>query len=197
MATNPQIRIIDLRLETSIISTAVNEFVAIESSTEGGRRISIPTLLSGGQTLFVPLPGSSPDANAGVAGASTDNAVVRYDGTRGLIQNSGATLDDSGVFTAVGYTSTSSERYKEDIKPITNALKLVDALEGVKFTWKEDRLNGGKRDVGLIAEHVNNVVPEVVIKNKDQIESIDYGKLVAVLINAVKELKAEVEALKK
>lgn len=194
MATNPQIRIIDLPLETDITSTSLNEFVAIESAVDGGRRISVPALLSGGQNLYVPLPGSGAGANAGVAGVSTDNAVTRYDGTRGLIQNSTATLDDAGNFVATSYTSTSSERFKKDIIAIGSALHLVQQLEGVSFTWKDTN----KRDIGFIAERVNDVLPQVVHKDPEgQIVSIDYGKIVALLTNAIKELKAEVDALKK
>ena len=198
MATNPQIRIIDLPLETDITTTALNEFVAIESSVDGGRRISVPALLSGGQNLYVPLPGTTTDSNAGVAGVSTDNAVVRYNGTRGLIQNSTATLDDGGNFVATSYTSTSSERYKKNILPLKNALEIVQQLNGVSFTWKDENLHGSERDIGLIAEHVEKILPEIVYKNTSgEVVSLEYGKIVALLINAIKELKQEVDALKK
>lgn len=102
-------------------------------------------------------------------------------------------------------TSVSDERFKDDVQPITGALDTVDALQGVTFTWNAGS-RGGQRDYGLIAQEVEKVLPEVVHEsamplmtdgdNETLYKTIDYDKLVSVLINAVSELRAEVEALK-
>lgn len=102
-------------------------------------------------------------------------------------------------------TSVSDERLKDDIQPITGALDAVDALRGVTFTWN-DGSRQGKRDYGLIAQEVEKVIPEVVhetglplMKGEDDktlYKTIDYDKLVSVLVEAISELRAEVEALK-
>jgi hypothetical protein len=97
---------------------------------------------------------------------------------------------NGGNFTATGnVTAYSDERLKSDIVTIPDALEKVKALRGVNFT-KE-----GKASTGVIAQEVQQVIPEVVQDNGDYL-SVAYGNLVGVLIEAVKELSEEVEALK-
>lgn len=100
------------------------------------------------------------------------------------------TFDDAGHFTASGnVTAYSDERLKSDIVTIPNALEKVKALRGVNFT------KDGEASTGVIAQEVQKVIPEVVQEN-DEYLSVAYGNLVGVLIEAVKELSEEVEALK-
>lgn len=97
----------------------------------------------------------------------------------------GADLNIAGSATAVSYNSTSSKRFKENIEPVSNALSVVNQLQGVSFDWKET----GKKDIGFIAEEVNKVLPEVVLKDENNEPlAIDYGKITSILIEAVKEL---------
>ena len=97
----------------------------------------------------------------------------------------GANLVITGTATAVSYNSTSSKRFKTNITPITNALEILQKLEGVRYDWKET----GNSDVGFIAEEVNKVLPEVVLKDdNNEPLAIDYGKITSILIEAVKEL---------
>jgi hypothetical protein len=97
----------------------------------------------------------------------------------------------SGAITAVSFNSTSSLRYKQNIQPLCNALNIIEKLQGVTFDWKET----GKSDIGLIAEQVNNVVPEFVLKDQEGLpQAVDYGKLTSILIEAVKELSALVKS---
>ena len=96
----------------------------------------------------------------------------------------------TGDFTASGnVTAYSDERLKSDIVTIPDALEKVKALRGVNFT------KDGEASTGVIAQEVQKVIPEVVQQN-DEYLSVAYGNLVGVLIEAVKELSAEVEALK-
>jgi len=100
------------------------------------------------------------------------------------------TFDDNGSFTASGnVTAYSDERLKSDIVTIPDALEKVKALRGVNFT------KDGEASTGVIAQEVQQVIPEVVQEN-DEYLSVAYGNLVGILIEAVKELSAEVEALK-
>ena len=102
-------------------------------------------------------------------------------------------------------TSVSDERFKDDVQPITGALDTVDALQGVTYTWNAGSREG-KRDYGLIAQDVEKVLPELVHEstmplmtggdNDTLYKTLDYDKLVSVLVQAVSELRAEVEALK-
>lgn len=99
-------------------------------------------------------------------------------------------MDQSGNVTANGnITAYSDRRLKENIQPITNALEKVCALNGVYFD------KDGKRGLGLIAQDTQKIVPEVVQENKDYL-SLAYGNLVGLLVESIKELRAEVETLK-
>jgi hypothetical protein len=89
----------------------------------------------------------------------------------------------------------SSIRWKENIHPIENALEKVSKLRGVTFDWKEGHTNsftGNKKGIGFVAEDVGKVFPEIVRYEKDNsgyATALDYDKLTAVLVEAVKELK--------
>lgn len=125
-----------------------------------------------------------------------------YDGTfasRFIFTTSGDFHADGDI---VAFSTTASDKkLKDNIEPIHNALDKVCKLNGVSFTW-----NCGSRkdekDLGVIAQNVEKVLPELVREKEspyhdDQtIKTVDYEKLTAVLIESVKELKAEVDSLK-
>jgi hypothetical protein len=87
---------------------------------------------------------------------------------------------------------SSSRRWKTDVKPLTDALALVEQLQGVRYRWTTT----GTADVGFIAEEVGRVVPEVVTyaPNGVDAETVNYARLVAVLVEAVKAQQAQIEA---
>lgn len=86
--------------------------------------------------------------------------------------------------------STSAGR-QANIQTITCALGVVERLRGVSFDWKPD----GKHDIGLIAEDVAEVLPEAVAYDESgrDIKAVDYSRLVAVLIEAVKEQQLQIK----
>jgi len=93
-------------------------------------------------------------------------------------------------------TAFSDERLKEDIQPITGGLEKVMQLQGV--TYKRNDVSDPKTQIGVIAQQVEPILPEVVLTAEDEMgtKSVDYAKMTAVLIEAVKELKQEVTHLK-
>jgi hypothetical protein len=93
------------------------------------------------------------------------------------------------------WTNYSSRRWKENINPIDNALGKILALRGVYFDWKESK----NRDLGMIAEEVGKVVPEVVDFEENGIDAqgLSYARLTALLVEAMKEQQKEIELLKK
>ncbi len=95
---------------------------------------------------------------------------------------------------ADAWTVYSSRKLKTNIAPIDGALTKVQSLRGVVFDWK----NNGHRDIGLIGEEVGEVVPEVVAyeDNGTDARSVDYSRLVALLIEAVKEQQVEIDGLR-
>ena len=115
-------------------------------------------------------------------------------GTAGEIR---ATNDITAFF-------SSDERLKENICYIEEALDKVAQIQGVEFDWTDDYMQnrGGedglfvrKHDVGLIAQDVEKVLPEVVANREDGFKAIKYDRVVALLVNAVHELTNKVEEL--
>lgn len=97
----------------------------------------------------------------------------------------------TGNFTATGnVTAFSDESLKTDIVPILNALDLVDSLNGVEYT----RISTGQREIGVIAQQIEQVLPQVVFDN-DGLKSVAYGNITALLIQAIKELNKKVKDL--
>ncbi|MDP2090541.1 MAG: tail fiber domain-containing protein [Candidatus Gracilibacteria bacterium] len=94
-----------------------------------------------------------------------------------------------GYAFATSWNSSSDLRLKEDIKPIENIFEMIDKIRGVNFTWKDTK----KHDMGVIAQEIEKVFPEFVTTKNDGFKTVEYGKLVAPLIEAVKELKKENE----
>ena len=106
--------------------------------------------------------------------------------------------------------ATSDERLKENVKTLENALDKVSQIKGVEFDWKpltaEERktIHGNEgHDVGVIAQEVEQVLPEVVTERDTGYKAVNYEKIVPLLIEAIKELKeenkqlrADIEALK-
>jgi hypothetical protein len=92
----------------------------------------------------------------------------------------------------------SDRRFKQNITPIDSALEKVAKLQGVTYTW--DKTNFPRRffpdgsEVGLIAQDVESVIPEVVQTDAEGYKSITYDKLTAVLIEAVKEMKQKIDS---
>ena len=110
----------------------------------------------------------------------------------------GTTTPSTKLHVAGTITETSDERMKEKIKPIDSALNKVAMLRGVAFEWKDKQSHDKRTHLGVIAQDVEPVFPELVFSadDKDGAKAVNYNGLVAPLIEAVKELKAQNEALK-
>ena len=107
-----------------------------------------------------------------------------------------ATLDAAGNLLVTGNVSGySDERLKTDIKVIPQALAKVKQIRGVTFR-RRDLVNDQQVHVGVIAQEVQAVQPELVQADPHGKLSVAYGNMVGLLIEAVKELSGEVESLK-
>jgi hypothetical protein len=111
-----------------------------------------------------------------------------YTGTSTL--NSTWTGDDLTVQGDI--TSVSDMRTKENITTIEHGLEIVESLRGVRY----NKIGNEDVHVGVIAQEVEEVLPEVVKTDDEGMKSVDYGKMVGVLIEAIKDLKAELDELK-
>jgi Chaperone of endosialidase len=112
--------------------------------------------------------------------------------TNGCLKNFGAGI--------IGGTCASDRRFKKNITPFGSVLDRVTALQPVHFDWRStefpDRHFGDSRSYGLIAQDVEEVLPELVVTAEDGFKAVDYSKLPLLTIQAVKELKSENNTLK-
>jgi len=90
------------------------------------------------------------------------------------------------------FTPMSDARLKKEVSTINNALEKVQTLRGVSFKWKDN----SRSDIGVIAQEIEPVIPELVSTDGKGYKSVSYDGLTAVLVEAVKELKGQNEALK-
>lgn len=119
--------------------------------------------------------------NINATPASTASFIVARDSGGGF---------NAGIITCTDLNSTSDANLKTNIQPISNALDIATKLEGVKFEWKDTN----KPSIGVIAQQIEEVLPELVSTAENK--TVNYNGIIGVLIEAIKELKAEVDELK-
>jgi hypothetical protein len=126
-----------------------------------------------------------------VDGAGSGLDADTLDGTQAaaFALLAGATF--TGDVSAPNFNSTSDKELKDNIETINNALTKVDSIRGVTFDWKET----GKASMGVIAQEVETIAPEVVTE-VDGYKAVNYDGLIGLLIESIKELKQEIEVLK-
>lgn len=169
-------------LNSGITAAEIRSLIGAGTSSTTGTVTSVAivagTGMSGGGTITS-------------SGSVTLNCTIDTPSEVGLgnLSSSGNSL--SGNFTATGnITAYSDERLKTDVETIPNALEKVNSLRGVTY------IKDGVRGLGVIAQEIEKVIPEVVMDG-EEFKSVAYGNIVGVLIEAIKELTAEVEYLKK
>jgi hypothetical protein len=134
--------------------------------------------------------------SSGQVTMSAGNAQLNSAGTLSVDGNINATDPNNsglGTITAVDFTETSSVRYKSNISALDSALDLADNLMPKWFEF--DGQDG--QQLGFIAEEVADVLPEVVNFDDGQPEALNYGRLSAVAIGAIKELREENRELRR
>ena len=127
-------------------------------------------------------------ANEGFAVTGTGTGTAALE-----VRNDGRTWIKENLTVGGTITENSSIRYKENVETIKYGLDKVLQMRGVTY----DKKNTGIKEIGVIAEEIYEVLPEVVLKNEEgEIDSVSYGRITAVLIEAIKDLKKEIEELK-
>jgi hypothetical protein len=109
-------------------------------------------------------------------------------------------LDVNGDIGCITLHETSDKRLKSDIKPLSNVLDRLEYIRGISFAWNDEAeavgAQPGEREIGVLADEVEKVFPELVDQKDDGYKSVDYSKLTAVLVEAVKELQAQNDELR-
>lgn len=163
--------------------------------------VSDGTNITAAITTPVVASGSNTQIQYNFSGGLAGSAGLTWDGTKLTANAISATttiaattnITAGGSITAAGNVTAYSDRsLKRDIQTIEHAVDLVKSLRGVTF----EMINTGQQGIGVIAQEVQEFVPQVV-QNNNGILSVAYGNLVGVLIEAVKELAARVETLEK
>ena len=131
------------------------------------------------------------------AAVSVTNSTASTSKTTGALKVTGGLGVQGDVFAGgdvVAYAS-SDERLKDNVAEISNALDRVEKLRGVSFDWNDKQSVYSGHDIGVIAQDVEEVLPELVENRDNGYKAVKYDKLTAVLIQAVKELSARVKEL--
>jgi hypothetical protein len=121
------------------------------------------------------------------SGIFSGSSSLAWDGVSVVVSGN---ANFTGIVTAANFNSTSDLNLKENISTFDNALDVVSQLRGVRFDWKSDN----KPSIGVIAQELEEVLPELVTDTNPK--TVNYNGIIGVLIEAIKELNAEVENLK-
>ena len=136
-------------------------------------------------------------------GSETSGIAILENGNVGIGNNAPTTkLYVNGDITANSIAGTSDLRFKTNVRPISSPLEKVKSLRGVYFNWDQksfpDKNFSEKTELGFIAQEVEKVLPEVVSKDNspEEYRSVKYDKVVALLVEAIKEQQKQIDSLK-
>ncbi len=171
---------------TNIYGT-LNGNATTSSSCSGNAATATTSSSCSGNAATATNFSGTPNISVGTIGASgAITAPTTVNTINSLIIN-------SGTCTGVDFIATSDRRLKSDITTISNAMDIVKGMRGVYFT----RIGQSNRSTGVIAQEVEEVLPEVVHTSDDGMKSVSYGNVVGVLIEAVKLLSDRLEKLER
>jgi hypothetical protein len=184
-------------------ATSANTVSAIVARDASGN-FSAGTITA---TLTGNVTGNVTGNTSGTAATVTTAAqpAITSVGTLTSLTVSGATatgaLTVTGAVTATGDITaffTSDKRHKNNIQTIPNALEKVTKLNGVTWEWNDDvnEVTKSTPKTGLIAQEVQEVLPEVVKTRDDGFLALDYSKMMGLLVEAIKEQQIQIEQLK-
>jgi hypothetical protein len=144
-----------------------------------------------GALAYTPYSATNPSGYISLAQAYANTVVVAN--ATNSITPAGGTLNITGNVLATGTLFSSSDiAFKSNIETIVGGLDKTLALRGVTYT----RIETGEKLLGLIANEVEPIIPEVIATDENGFKSVSYGNIVGLLIEAIKELKKEIDILK-
>jgi len=179
----------EIDLSSGDLTLDVAGRIELDADTDGDVRF-----LDNG-TQYGQIYNASNDMFIRVNTADKDLKINGFDGSSEI---TALTLDMSAAGAATfnnDVTAFSDERLKENIETISDALGKVCQMRGVTFNRTDFK---GEKQMGVIAQEVEKIIPEVVKEDdsEDKIKSVAYGNMVGLLIEAIKDLKNEVDELK-
>ena len=196
----------------SFATTVAANSVALGTDTTGdyvatmtaGSGITVGTATGEGSTPVITNTGvTSNVAGTGVSVSGATGAVTISIGQAVAAASSPtfAGLTINGAITATGDITafyTSDKRHKNNIQTIPNALEKVTKLNGVTWEWNDDvnEVTKSTPKTGLIAQEVQEVLPEVVKTRDDGFLALDYSKMMGLMVEAIKEQQTQIEKLR-
>jgi trimeric autotransporter adhesin len=180
--------------------TAAGTLATVNSNVGSfGSGSSIPTITVNAKGLITAVSTTAVTSGTTITDDTTTNAsrfLTFTSATSGSISAANVSSTkltfnpSTGLLTVVDINSTSDLNLKENVQTVENALETVNALRGVSFDWKET----GRSSYGVIAQELQEILPDLVTNG--DVKSVNYNGIIGVLIEAIKELKKEVEDLK-
>jgi len=144
------------------------------------------------------ISGSTPAPNDSQAKIIITGSI-HTSGSLGVGMAANSTIGRIDAKNDVVAFSTSDKRLKDNVTPIENALNKISQVQGIEFDWipKEGVHGNEGRDVGVIAQEIEKVLPEVVTTRDNGYKAVKYEKIIPLLVEAIKELQEEIKELKK
>jgi hypothetical protein len=194
----PQVHVVDFSggySATSYSTWATGWNISFETSAFAGvtaTRTASRQLHASNYNSYSPtLTGGGASGTWGINVTGTAGSISGFNNpTTAATGNTIVYRDGSGNVTAVDFNSTSDLRLKENIVAL-DGIELLADVNPVEFTWK----NSGKKSYGVIAQELEQVLPELVCEGTDGTKSVHYIPIIAMLIDAVKTLDARVAEL--
>jgi hypothetical protein len=157
--------------------TSINTFAqaAFAKANIGAPSTTITDDISTDNTIFLLL---STQSSGNLTIANTSSSKLTYN-------------PSTGTLSSVIFSATSDINKKENVERITDAVSTVQQLRGVTYNWKDN----GSKGMGLIAQEVEKILPELVTES-DNGKAISYNNIIGLLVEAIKELKIEIDNLK-
>jgi hypothetical protein len=173
-------------------STGEGIFAGKVSINNASSRDSILNIVDDGTNGDIAFENDSGDV-VGIITSIADELNIRVGDGISMSDSIRLRLTDGGNLVIAGtLTQNSDVRLKENIKPIESALDKVKQMQGVEF----NKINSSTKEIGVVAQEIENIIPELVLADKEGLKSVAYGNITAVLIEAIKEQQKQIEELK-
>jgi hypothetical protein len=128
--------------------------------------------------------------------SNTANDSIQLVSTGGIILTAGTNKTvDINDLTSASFTTSSDKRYKENIETISSSLEKVLGLRGVYYNWIDKNKFNERKQVGFIAQEVEEIIPELVVTNSEGFKSVNYNQSVSLLVEAIKEQQSMIKQL--
>ena len=204
-------------VDLSMEGTASNTTAFKIRNGSGNNRVDFMTAGANAMTINssrnVGIGATNPVEKLCVRSTATYATSIEYDASTRLrigVAGSGVATFTTDNNAACAFTkdvvayATSDKRLKDNIKPLDNALDKISKISGVEFDWNDTRDEDGKplhsykgHDVGVIAQEIEEVLPEVVTTRDNGYKAVKYEKIVPLLIEAIKEQQEQIDELRK